>query len=588
MKLLIKIKYLIFWLVVYSVLYAYLQTCCEYHFYFIEQNQLFQNTWFYVAEHLSQPGGLALICSEFLVQFFLLPYAGAAITAALLTIAGGLTFLLVKRIAPKADCLALCLLPVVTLLFMHFNFNYLPYGTVAYLLTLLVLYAVVHIQGFTVRFIAHLLSVMLLFCLAGPVFMLYALIATVYELLFQSPRRYLVILLLGEGVLIGALSVYFAINGEYRLAFLPDGYYHTKLIPHSVIYYSWCSLLLIVLSAYFLQNRKPVSRKRLLVETSFFLIAVAALLHWGITTFSNKQAEIVKRLDYYSRTEQWDQILQHCQGSLSNYLHICHVNLALMQKGELGDKMFSYDQRGPEGMVINWNKTTSVSVLLSDIYFAMNLVAPAQEMAFEAYISVIGEGNPRILKRLVQTNLIYGAYPVAEKYISILENTVCYRDWAKAHRRFLYRDDEVANDPLLGAKQRLLMPVSTLSLLKGIDIELQHLAENNPSDHTSIVYAGALYLLLKDVQAFQSLIEQYFGTSALPSLPVPFQEAVILLAENTPAYWERFRIANEVVQRFSEYKKQVLAGSRKGNANALPGSLLRSFGNTYWFYYMFK
>ncbi|KAA6309710.1 hypothetical protein EZS27_038852, partial [termite gut metagenome] len=61
-----------------------------------------------------------------------------------------------------------------------------------------------------------------------------------------------------------------------------------------------------------------------------------------------------------------------------------------------------------------------------------------------------------------------------------------------------------------------------------------------------------------------------------------------LLAENTPAYWERFRIANEVVQRFSEYKKQVLAGSRKGNANALSGSLLRSFGNTYWFYYMFK
>lgn len=49
----------------------------------------------------------------------------------------------------------------------------------------------------------------------------------------------------------------------------------------------------------------------------------------------------------------------------------------------------------------------------------------------------MGYGNPRMLKRLVQTNLIYGAYPVAEKYIRILENTFYYKDWAKSQRKFL-------------------------------------------------------------------------------------------------------------------------------------------------------
>lgn len=83
--------------------------------------------------------------------------------------------------------------------------------------------------------------------------------------------------------------------------------------------------------------------------------------------------------------------------------------------------MFAFDQHGPQGLLASWNKTFTVSTLLSDAYFTLGEIALSQEMAFEGYVTVIGAGNPRNLQRLVQTNLIYGTYPIAEKYISILE-----------------------------------------------------------------------------------------------------------------------------------------------------------------------
>jgi hypothetical protein len=225
---------------------------------------------------------------------------------------------------------------------------------------------------------------------------------------------------------------------------------------------------------------------------------------------------------------------------------------------------------------------------LSDIYFTVNQIALSQEMAFEAYVSTIGDGNPRILKRLVQTNLIYGAYPVAEKYISILEHTYCYRDWARAHRRFLYNDAEVENDSLLGNKRRSLLPDASLAQIDGLDADLHRIAAINPSDPAAILYAGAFYLLEKNLERFQALVEKYFATPVLPVLPLAFQEAVIILSEKDPDYWQHFGVSENVAGRFAEYKRQVVEANRRGSSHALPSLMRRAYGNTYWFYYMFK
>ena len=97
---------------------------------------------------------------------------------------------------------------------------------------------------------------------------------------------------------------------------------------------------------------------------------------------------------------------------------------------------------------------------------------------------------------------------------------------------------------------------------------------------------GVFYLLMKDMDKFKNMIETYYGTDLLPVLPTSYQEAVITLSERESDYWKRFGVSESIVKRFDEYKRQVLAN--RNNPNALPGLLGRSYGDTYWFYYMFK
>ena len=260
--------------------------------------------------------------------------------------------------------------------------------------------------------------------------------------------------------------------------------------------------------------------------------------------------------------------------------------MALANRGELSDKMFNFDQRGPQGLLVQWNKSENISCMLSDIYFTMGATASAQEMAFEGYVSAMDDGNPRMLKRLVQTNLIYGAYPVAEKYISILEKTFAYRDWAGAQRKYLYNDEAVENDPVLGLRRRMLPEQNTLAMIDGLNGDLERFLKKGPANSAAMQYLGAMYLLAKDLEGFKAVVEKYYGTEFLPVLPLHFQEAVIVMSEKEPDYWKRFNISETVVNRFAEYKKQVLAN--RNNSAALAGLLNRSYGNTYWFYFMFK
>lgn len=578
-------KSILFWLFIFGILFVFLQTFSEFHFYCLEQNQLFQFTGSYISEKLAMPGGLALVLSEFLVQFFALPYMGAAITAALLTGIGACMEGIVKQIAPKMDAFALSLLPVIALLFVHFDFNYRLQGTIAYTMVLVALLLSRQIQNDIRRLITNLVLTGVLLWFIGPAAGLFALSVVVCELCNRTPHRYWSLLTCLEVFLFGIGSVYYSMAGEYSQVFLPDGYYHMRLTPNNVIYYSWICLLLILIVVYLLRNRKALSGKTRIAGNATQALLIGLLCWWGIPTYGDAKSATVKEFDYYVGTEQWDAILEKSKGPLSNYLNMCYLNMALAHKGELTQRMFDYDQRGAEGLVVKWNKAANISTLLSDVYFTMGNISNAQEMAFESYISSMGAGNPRMLKRLVQTNLIYGSYPVAEKYLNILESTYYYADWAKAHRPFLYNDTLIEKDAVLGPLRACLPDSNYLVQTDGLDMDLQRIAEKNPSYKASIEYLGACYLLTKDLDRFKRMLEKYYGTDLLPSLPVCYQEAIITLSEKESDYWKRFNVSQSVVDRFSEYKRQVLSNK---NSSALPGLMNRTYGNTYWFYYMFK
>ena len=581
-----KYKLVAFWLIVFGALFAFLQMCFEYHFYYIEQSQLFLFSEAYIRNKLLLPGGFSMLVAEFLVQFFIRPYVGALVTAVLLTGVGVCTAGIVKRIAPVSGLFILYVLPMLALLFMHFDFNYRVQGTVCYLMMMALLCGYMRIRNDLFRLVAGCVLVPVLFWLAGSIAVLFAGMVCLFEGLRKTPKWYISLIGVAEVLLLGVGTVYFSLMGEYRWVFGPDLYYHYTLHPKEIIYYSWICLPLVFLVAFFIRNKNSLSGKKWRAGISCIaqLAMIAAVLWWGMPKYSDAKTLKLKKLDYFARTEQWDKTIEECKGKLTNFLYMCHLNMALANKGELSDKMFNFDQRGPQGLLVQWNKSENISCMLSDIYFTMGATASSQEMAFEGYVSAMEDGNPRMLKRLVQTNLIYGTYPVAEKYISILEKTYAYRDWAQSQRKYLYNDEVVESDPILGTRRRMLPDRNSLAMIKGLAGDLALFLEKGPANSAALQYLGAMYLLAKDLEGFKALVEKYYGTEFLPVLPVHFQEAVIVMSEKEPDYWKRFNVSETIVARFTDYIKQVLANR---NNSAIAGLLNRSYGNTYWFYFMF-
>lgn len=576
---------LTFWVLVFILLFVFLQWYGQYHFYYIEQEHTFLYSTYYLYSGCMKPGGFVQLIADYFIQFFIIPYCGAFIMSVLFTVIGMLTAGIIKKIAPHSNLFVLSLVPIITLLLVHFDTNYYYSGTFAYGMMLVALYVYFYVTGLLFRVIYTFIVSALLFWLAGPVAFLFAVCIFAWELLTHFVRAYGFMLSLLLIIALSIWGVYASFVIDYRFILLPDGYFNVRLYPGGVIYYSWISIFAILLCAFFLRKRMQLRKGRKMIEHICLLVLIGFFAVYGVKKYVNFKSAFFEELDFYIRTEQWDRIIERSRGDLKNYLYKFCLNIALAEKGVLAEKMFSFDQYGPKGLYLEWNRISHISTLLSELYFSMGHISLAQRMAFESNVSTPGGMNPRMIKRLVQTNLIYGAYPVAEKYISLLEQTSYYKSWATEHRKFLWNDEAVAQDPLLGIKRACITPDNYLAEASGLDYDLRRIAECNPAHKASIEYAGVIYLLTKDLGRFKEFIDKYYGTELLPALPKSFQEAVIILSEQDPVSWEKYKIPEETILRYSGYRNQVLANKEN---QGLAGLLYRTYGDTYWFYFMFK
>ena len=102
-------------------------------------------------------------------------------------------------------------------------------------------------------------------------------------------------------------------------------------------------------------------------------------------------------------------------------------------------------------------------------------------------------------------------------------------------------------------------------------------------DSGQLRLSGKAPWLAKDLQGFQALLDTYYGTPALPTLPVSFQEAVIMLHEKQPERWSYYQVSQAVAARYGEYRNLVLPN--RGNTQ-LPLLIQRYFCSTYLAYYL--
>ncbi len=571
---------------VFAVLFLLLQFTSAYHFFYIEQNQVFLYSSDFAYNVIVDVGGLSAYVAVFLLQFFIMPYVGALICAALFSLIIVAAAFVVRRQLPAYHSFILYISPTVALLFVQMDVYYFLQGTVAYLFCLWTLDLYVSIKKFSYRLLIGILSVPVLFYAAGPVSGLFAVSAVIYDALVrkQSFAKVLaLIVFLLFGVLFPLFSVYLMQVGSCRMAFLPDFYYNSSIKPMWNIYLSWIVFPVGLLFIPLLKGIKRIPAIGLWCGVQTMIVVATAA--WCVSSFFYLGHNRLKAMNYYAYTGDWDKIIQESRGKKSDARQLNYLNLALSKKGVLADYMFLFDQKGKEGLIKKFEFNDDYFVL-SDCYFNIGAIAKSQHLALSSNVAVgVKYNNPRMLQRMVQCCLILGEYPAAEKLLQLLDKSLFYREWSAKYRRFLYDDEAVAADAELGEKRKVLAIKGDKSFLADIKSHLVEALEVDSSNKKYISYLGCTYLLEKDMAGFKAFIENYFGVQALTVLPRSFEEAVMIYSESDPDYWTKYGISPATIERHKQYKQMFLSNRNSSNLKSI---MYRNFGETYWYYMMFK
>ncbi|MBQ6952781.1 MAG: hypothetical protein IJP81_02600 [Bacteroidales bacterium] len=546
---------------------------------FREQQQLFLYDKTYLVQTFCTVGGLATLSGRFLVQFFWSPVLAVIITMVLLGLGVWLLWGSLREKLVQWQLLPLCFIPFVFLAAslsenaMHFSV------LTAWLIALAALYAYTRIRAN--KLVWGILLTAVVYLTAGPAALLFALCAAIIGL---WKKDWTSALLVPVALLCGLGAWLLGWTPTLASALTPAFYFDLDAPMNAAHWIPWVLLPLTVLGGCFIKEMKRIPA----LATGSTLLLIALFPAFSMARKAeNRQPGITFEYEYYTVNENWDGLIKACLKNEWIPHTAQYLNLALSQKDQLLEKMFQYDQRGPDGLV-RMSADRGVETSQAHIMFAMGNAAAAQDVAFNTLYSTEGI-CPAMLKINAQVELMRGTYGVADKYLSILEKAPHYRRWAREQRRFLYDDAAVEADPLLGNGRRSWPKLEGFSMFESPLDELMRVIDANPGNRRGMEYALAYLLLSKDIKSVTGLVSRYYGQSGLLSLPVPVQEAVLFYSEYTrnvsgadvlgPEWCKAHGVTEETFQRFQKFQDASLKNG---------GKAPKGYQSSYWYFLLYK
>ena len=549
----------------------------------LEHTNLFIGDWDAFIASLQQMGGAVKWIGTWGVQFFDKPVWGVLMF--LLPVWGlfAITACVLRRKGKSGGLwIPLAAWLTVAQLFSLYDFNFYWWGAVALCMALGVLWVCSFLKSTWVRDVLFIVAIPFIAWLLGAVVLVYVLAGIG---LFAQKKRWWQTILLPFMAYGGSIALIYLWSKcpSLMTAVSPMMYFETLLDISFYHLGAWGIAILIWGGCRFL----PVIEKKALVMSIGVIgwaLPVYGLLQYG-AAFRNQSNIDLWRLNHYAYTENWDGILQFLAGKpMNNYLFMNYANMALAEKGELGNLAFNYSPRGINALMVNANSTGSIRMLASDVNYMVGCVAEAQQHAFEAQVTFPTSLGIQTMKRLVKTNLIFGHYAVAEKYLNLITKTTFHKEWADRYKMFLYNDAAVETDSELGEKRKSLSKQNRFSMFYGWQMELDDILVANPKNEKAMTYLGLSFLLNKDMEGFRHFLDKYYGTESLQQLPVVFQQGVIALFQQEKDKWENYHLSPQVVNLYSQYRDLYFKNQRQPN---LKNIMARSFGYTFWYYLMF-
>lgn len=577
--------------VAFALFWWYLEVFQKYAFFTREQQQIFLFDWQAIKASCIGIGGLSLFIAQFLIQFFKLPLIGSAVTSALGVLAGFSLWKASERHRLPVWLFPLFMIPSVLQFWALSDILWGYDGFVAFVIDCLALWlyqSCISDKGPWARITLGALLSAILYMLIGPAALLFAIFIIMMD--FMNGSRLAV--LQAVSVVVIFICAFIALRsaqlGTFSKGVLPSFYYDDTIKMPSRFNILYFSAILPSLLAFALR-KCTFGGKAIPNILSGCAATIAVVVLSGIAwRQQDRMVNVDQRLQHDVVVGNWDDILRcRTATSGSNYLYMNYVNLALSQKGLLLENMFRYSQ-SPFSLLLDFTSNEfvqEVALITANCYYWLGDIGVAQSKAFDSFIGARYR-NPSMLQMMVKTNLIFGEYEVAGKYISELEKTWGYRSWAKGMRRFLYNDDAVMADPELGERRKCLPDSSDEFTLQGEPfLDLLKIMECNPRFPGARDYAIAFLLLYKDNKLTDDFLARFPLKTIFEKVPTLAQQLVIATHENDDAACLALGADQEMIDMYNDFKKTYYNAVASGQN---PKTALRSrFAYSYWYFVLF-
>lgn len=320
------------------------------------------------------------------------------------------------------------------------------------------------------------------------------------------------------------------------------------------------------------------------------LIACAVLVPYFAYDNYNYNAELrMYRAIDESRFEDVLTEAAKAPGPMTRQMVIAK-NIALMNTGEIGNKMFHYDNSGEPPYVRDSLHVHMVQTAGPQIYYNYGRANFACRWAIENGVEY-GYSIDN-LKTLTRAAMISGERKVALKYINILRNTTFHKEWAEEWERMLnnsalyHQHPEYKNiHPLRGFKDVIDGDEGLVEMY--IISYFSHVQKHEPKfQEETLLYS----LVQKDIQLFWQRFFQYASLHENEPMPIHYQEAAYLYGhlENEVDISKMPFDQERIVQRYANFQQVSQSLLNNGMSTEKVGETLKAtYGDTFWWFYFF-
>lgn len=467
---------------------------------FHEQNQLFLFTADYWSQRIAVAGGFADYLSEFLVQFFFYPAAGAAIVALLLTSIQLLTWALARR---YNSSYVLSFLPALLLLALMGDENTLLSYPVSILLMLLISLICTRIGKTVINLVAIVVS----YWIVGPIFALMPLLLINGK---DKKAKGLNVLIYAITAVATVYACRYFLMSQYPWPTVLNGinYYRLTLMTLEVPDLMYVIPATVLLAVFFGQPLK--GQKQRLVLNSVMAIGMIVAAFIGHNKFYDPATCAILEQNHLVRGSKWQQIIDRAEQmkkannpAVGTHIFNNSLNLALAMTNQMPDKMFEYPQTGVQGLLEPWVKDNITCATTMDAFYRLGFINESLRYAFDLQESILNcRKSGRFTRRMAECNLINGKYDVASKYIDMLKHTLFYSDWADKADKCLYNEELIASNPQFAYLRSVRLDEDFFYNINEMHKMLGKLVLHNRNNKLAFDYFMAELLLMGDFRSY--------------------------------------------------------------------------------------